>query len=108
MEPGDKVIIREGIYRETVHPAKGGVSAEKMITYEAAVGEKVIISGSFPLETKNGKKEEDGFMINMNPILKTVLLRLPEYGNTILTAKNLEDTIPLDGKSDARQGVFTI
>lgn len=46
LQPGEKVIVHEGIYRECIQPARGGTSAEKMICYEAAKGEKVIVKGS--------------------------------------------------------------
>ncbi len=42
---GDKIIVREGVYRECVIPAHGGTEASR-ITYTAAEGEKVIIKGS--------------------------------------------------------------
>jgi len=67
MEPGDRVIIREGEYRETVHPARGGESAEKMITYEAAAGAKVIISGSFLLDIKRWKEGRGWIYANHEP-----------------------------------------
>ena len=34
--PGTKVLIHAGTYRETVKPARGGESPEKLISYEAA------------------------------------------------------------------------
>mgnify|MGYP006288264005 CR=1 FL=1 len=46
LKPGEKVIIHSGIYREKIIPKRGGNSAESMIAYEAAPGEKVIIKGS--------------------------------------------------------------
>jgi hypothetical protein len=46
MMPGDKVIVREGIYNETVSPLRGGTCDLQRITYQAAKGEKVVISGS--------------------------------------------------------------
>lgn len=50
LQPGDRVIIHGGVYRETVHPSRGGTGPEKMITYEAAPGDTVVISGSVLLE----------------------------------------------------------
>ena len=44
--PGDRVIVREGVYREAVSPRFGGLSPYRRITYEAAPGEKVVIKGS--------------------------------------------------------------
>jgi hypothetical protein len=49
LEPGDRVIVREGIYREWVRPARGGTSPQNMITYQAASGQNVIVSGADPL-----------------------------------------------------------
>jgi hypothetical protein len=52
LQPGERVIIKGGIYRECVVPARGGSAPDKMITYEAAPGEKVILSGSIVLDQK--------------------------------------------------------
>jgi hypothetical protein len=43
---GDKVIVREGVYREWVKPEHSGYSDTERITYEAAEGEKAVIKGS--------------------------------------------------------------
>lgn len=45
VQPGDKVIIHEGIYRESVAPVRGGEEG-KPIVFQAAEGEKVMIKGS--------------------------------------------------------------
>jgi len=44
--PGDVVTVRHGIYREAVNPPRGGTSETNRITYQAAPGEKVTITGS--------------------------------------------------------------
>lgn len=44
-KPGDIITIHEGIYREWVSPKSGGTYAQR-ITYEAAEGENVIITGA--------------------------------------------------------------
>ncbi|AOW08578.1 carbohydrate-binding protein [Flavobacterium gilvum] len=44
--PGDIITVHEGIYREKIAPPRGGTSKEKCITYQAAPGEKVVITGS--------------------------------------------------------------
>ncbi|MEI6750540.1 MAG: hypothetical protein WCM93_15395, partial [Bacteroidota bacterium] len=46
LQPGEKVIVHEGVYRESVRPLRGGTSNDKMIAYEAAKGEKVVVKGS--------------------------------------------------------------
>ena len=46
LEPGERVVIATGIYRECVRPPRGGSGPEKMISYEAAPGAVVIVKGS--------------------------------------------------------------
>ncbi|OJV24381.1 MAG: hypothetical protein BGO12_17310 [Verrucomicrobia bacterium 61-8] len=46
LQPGERVVIKEGIYRETVFPARGGTAPDRMISYEAAPGARVAIRGS--------------------------------------------------------------
>jgi hypothetical protein len=46
LQPGEKVVIRSGIYRERVAPARGGSGPDAMIAYEAAAGERVVLRGS--------------------------------------------------------------
>jgi hypothetical protein len=46
LQPGEKVIVHQGVYRECVRPARGGTGPEHMIAYEAAHGEEVRILGS--------------------------------------------------------------
>lgn len=45
-EPGTRVLIRAGIYRECVKPARGGTAPEHMISYEACGDGDVIIRAS--------------------------------------------------------------
>ena len=49
-EPGDVITVHEGIYRERVNPPRGGTSDRNRITYQAAPGEKVTITGSEPVK----------------------------------------------------------
>ncbi len=44
--PGDTVIVHEGIYREWVTPPHGGLSNNRRITFTAAEGEHVVVTGS--------------------------------------------------------------
>jgi hypothetical protein len=46
LEPGDRVVVKEGLYREWVRPARGGTGPSRMITYQAAKGERAILTGS--------------------------------------------------------------
>jgi hypothetical protein len=61
LEPGEQVIIAEGVYRESVHPLRGGTDPEKMISYEAAPGAKVIVKGS--VIAKDGWEKSQGWSI---------------------------------------------
>ncbi|MCK4920013.1 MAG: sulfatase-like hydrolase/transferase [Bacteroidales bacterium] len=45
-QPGNTIIVHEGVYRESINPKHGGYSDERRIVYKAAEGEKVIIKGS--------------------------------------------------------------
>ena len=44
--PGDTVRVREGVYREWVDPAEGGLTPTNRITYEVMPGEHAVIKGS--------------------------------------------------------------
>jgi parallel beta-helix repeat protein len=46
LQPGERVVIAEGVYREFIRPARGGTGAEAMISYEAAPGAKVVVKGA--------------------------------------------------------------
>jgi hypothetical protein len=50
LQPGERVGIAEGVYREWVNPARGGSGPDKMISYETAPGAKVFIKGSALLD----------------------------------------------------------
>ncbi len=49
LQPGDTVLIREGVYREKIIPRRGGLSEEARITYRAYPGERPVIKGSEPI-----------------------------------------------------------
>jgi hypothetical protein len=51
VKPGECVWIYSGVYREMVQPRFSGEGPSRMITYQAAPGEHVIISGSRLVET---------------------------------------------------------
>lgn len=52
MKPGERVWIHAGVYRELVRPRLSGEGQDRMIAYEAAPGEQVIIRGSRVITTK--------------------------------------------------------
>jgi len=49
MRPGDAVRIHAGVYRETVAPLRGGTGEDARITYAAAPGERVVVTGADPV-----------------------------------------------------------
>ena len=62
--PGTRIRIHAGIYRECVHPAAGGESPEKMISYEAFGDGKVIVRAS---EEVNSFIPSTGWMLQRGP-----------------------------------------
>src|SRR6478609_5045494 len=48
--PGDTVTVHAGTYRERVDPPRGGESDARRITYQAAPGEKAVITGAEPVK----------------------------------------------------------
>src|SRR5688500_6935714 len=42
LQPGERVVIAKGTYRECIRPARGGSGPDKMISYEAAPGALVL------------------------------------------------------------------
>ncbi|NNF58144.1 MAG: hypothetical protein HKN04_07865, partial [Rhodothermaceae bacterium] len=46
LQPGDAVLVRAGVYRETVTPRIGGTGPEQRITYAAYPGDTVIVTGA--------------------------------------------------------------
>ncbi|MCL2059681.1 MAG: right-handed parallel beta-helix repeat-containing protein [Oscillospiraceae bacterium] len=62
--PGERVEIGTGVYDEFVNPARGGDGPAKMISYEAAPGERVVITGA--REYKNGWKKPVNWAVSSN------------------------------------------
>jgi hypothetical protein len=46
LQPGERVVIAAGTYRECIRPARGGSAADRMISYEAAPGATVVVKAS--------------------------------------------------------------
>ena len=46
LQPGERVVVHRGVYREWIQPGRGGTGPDQMIWYEAAPGEDVQIRGS--------------------------------------------------------------
>jgi hypothetical protein len=63
LQPGERVVIASGTYRECISPERGGTAPEKMISYEAAPGATVIVKGSEVLR--------DGWQPGTEPMIDT-------------------------------------
>ena len=48
LRPGEKAVIHAGVYRECVQPPRGGEPEEQMIAYEAAPGDRVVVTATEP------------------------------------------------------------
>jgi parallel beta-helix repeat protein len=67
LQPGERVVIAAGVYREFIQPARGGTSPEAMISYEAAPGATVVIKGSAVVKDW---KPSDGWNFGVDPETK--------------------------------------
>ena len=66
-QPGDTIIVHEGVYREAIDPPRGGSSDEKRIVYRAAEGETVSIKGSERVQGWTKLNEEVWSMLLLIP-----------------------------------------
>ena len=78
-QAGDVITVHEGVYRERVNPPRGGESDGKRIVYQAAPGEKVVITGS---EVVKGWEKVDGDTWNVT-IPNKFFGRFNPYGDLI-------------------------
>jgi hypothetical protein len=69
LQPGERVVIASGVYRECVRPPRGGAGPTRMISYEAAPGAKVVIKGSEVL--KQGWEQKSVSMFRRIPAGQT-------------------------------------
>ena len=58
LQPGERVVVRAGIYRECIRPARGGTAPSRMIGYFAD-GE-VVVKGSEPAGNKWSQSDAEG------------------------------------------------
>jgi hypothetical protein len=65
--PGDTVLVHEGTYREWVDPIRGGRGEGRRITYEAAPGEHVTITGAEPVQDWEPVPGADGVFATTVP-----------------------------------------
>lgn len=110
LRPGERVVIKKGIYRESIHPARSGASPEKMISYEAAPGEEVVICGSVEVPAACFAKSQGWFFGKTSSELNVWQIELdPEWfmGYNPFGMTNLmSDTEWLDYKKAKMQAHF--
>lgn len=58
-QPGDTVLVYNGVYRETVIFPKGGTDDSSRITLKANPGDTVLITGSEPVEPEEWSKDKE-------------------------------------------------
>lgn len=63
LQPGERVVIASGTYRETIHPPRGGTGPDAMISYEAAPGAKVVVKGAVVV---TGWQPSEGWNIGLD------------------------------------------
>jgi hypothetical protein len=63
LQPGERVVIMTGVYRERVDPARGGTGPDKVISYESAPGAQVMVKGSRVVKT--GWEPSVGFKLEL-------------------------------------------
>jgi hypothetical protein len=68
LQPGERVVIRAGVYRERVDPARGGSGPDKLISYEAEPGAKVVVKGSRLV--RDGWEPSVGFKLEAPPAVR--------------------------------------
>ncbi|HZP03329.1 MAG TPA: right-handed parallel beta-helix repeat-containing protein [Terracidiphilus sp.] len=63
LQPGERVVIESGVYREAIHPARGGTGPDTMISYEAAPGASVVVKGALVV---TGWQPSEGWNIGLD------------------------------------------
>lgn len=63
LQPGERVVIASGVYREAIRPARGGTGPEAMISYEAAPGASVVVNGAVVV---TGWQPSEGWNIGLD------------------------------------------
>lgn len=59
LEPGERVLIGTGVYRERIAPRRGGTGPDALIGYEARAGNDVVVKGS--VEVSGGWRPSTGW-----------------------------------------------
>jgi hypothetical protein len=95
----EKVVVKSGVYRELIQPRFGGDGPNKMISFEAAPGAKVIVKGSRILETEWTESKKGGVPLSKPAALNLWMVSLPddyfESDNPFLTENASKEDIDI-------------
>lgn len=115
-QPGDRIIVHKGTYREMIVLHSGGTSMDARITYMAASGEDVIIKGSERVNSwvKNGSnlwraEIAKSFFIDFNPFSEWIYKdsSYVHLGDVYLNNKPLKETKDLSEVRNHKGTWFT-
>jgi len=92
-EPGTKVIIHEGVYRETVRPIFSGKSPEEMVMFCGAEGEYAEITGAEDFcgtfrESEGWKKQESTIQDNWDFTQKDAKVYMAKFDRNAFVGVN--------------------
>ncbi|MFV0429968.1 MAG: right-handed parallel beta-helix repeat-containing protein [Arachnia sp.] len=103
--PGDTVTVHEGVYREWVKPVRGGRSHARRITFQAADGERVVVTGAERVTSWVSVEGnvwsvtlDNSIFGDFNPYLETVDGDWIVYGTADAPRKHLGE-VYLNGRS---------
>ena len=105
LRPGDAVVIHGGTYRETVEPQEGGRAGSR-ITFRAAPGEFVVISGADL--APDWERQPDGSWVRpwMGGEMRTYA-EAPVFRRELVVADG-EVLRPVFSRADLREGTFWV
>jgi hypothetical protein len=111
--PGDAVLIRAGVYRETVHPHAGGTGPDARVTFAAYPGDAVVVTGADPADdgwTRDGAAWRRAWTGPPLPAYADVRPRPagePEFRRELVVAGGVV-LRPVYARADLRPGTFFV
>jgi len=104
LRPGDAVLIRAGVYRETLYPRAGGTGADARVTYAAYPGDAVVVTGADPADS-GWTRDGDAWRRRWTGPSMTTYADEPEFRREMVVAGG---TVlrPVYRRGDVRPGTF--
>ncbi len=120
LRAGDAVIVESGIYREAVRPRFGGTGPDRRITYAAAAGADVVISGADAAEAEEWRREGNvwrrvwtGPELPMYSDARDNVMRrelVVVHGEVLMVVFRRDDVVPgtffVEGSDTAQQAIL--